>query len=75
MEYNVPSSVRHWTYHSFTSRHNGVCFKKFLGSYLTVPKDWLGDAFFVHANKLKREDRLLYSNEYLGKPISIFERN
>lgn len=74
VEYNVPESVVHWTYSNFTSRRNGVCFRKFLGSYLTMPKEWLGDSFFAQANMLKKMDKALYLNEYLGKPIRILER-
>lgn len=40
-------------------------------SYLDVPKDWLGEQFFLEAEKLKNTRELLYRHEYLGEVIGI----
>ena len=36
-------------------------------TYLGVPRDWLGDLFFLEAEKLKNKDEMAYRHEYLGK--------
>lgn len=37
-------------------------------NYLQVPKQWLGEQFFIEANELKKTDELAYRNEYMGEP-------
>lgn len=70
--YNVPASTQHWTYPIMTTRKNSFSFKKYHATYLTMPKDWLGSRFFDEANYLKKTNRKLYDNEYLGKATTIF---
>ena len=36
-------------------------------TYLDVPRDWLGDQFFLEAEKLKEKREELYRHEYLGE--------
>lgn len=36
-------------------------------TYLEVPKKWLGDEFFIAAEKLKKRNEMLYRHEYLGE--------
>ena len=36
-------------------------------TYLGVPRDWLGDLFFLEAEKLKNKDEMAYRHEYLGE--------
>lgn len=36
-------------------------------TYLDVPKEWLGEQFFIEANTLKQNNELAYRNEYLGE--------
>lgn len=36
-------------------------------TYLQVPRDWLGDQFFLEAEKLKNSREELYRHEYLGE--------
>lgn len=38
-------------------------------TYLGVPRDWLGDLFFLEAEKLKNKDEMAYRHEYLGEAI------
>lgn len=46
-------------------------------TYLGVPKEWLGEQFFLEAEKLKNKREELYRHEYLGEVIgtggSIFQ--
>lgn len=39
----------------------------FHSTYLSVPKNWLGDQFFLEADKLKQRREDLYKHEYLGE--------
>lgn len=39
------------------------------GTYLDVPKEWLGQAFIDQAESLKLADELLYKNIYLGESV------
>ena len=39
------------------------------GTYLDVPKEWLGQAFIDQAQSLKEADELLYRNVYLGESV------
>lgn len=36
-------------------------------TYLNVPKEWLGEEFFIEAEHLKKINELAYRNEYLGE--------
>lgn len=36
-------------------------------TYLDVPKEWLGEQFFIEAETLKKNNELAYRNEYLGE--------
>lgn len=38
-------------------------------TYLDVPREWLGDQFFLEAEKLKEKREELYRHEYLGEVI------
>lgn len=38
-------------------------------TYLGVPRDWLGDLFFLEAEKLKRKREDLWRHEYMGEVI------
>ena len=63
--YNPPQNVNNWVnkevIHDRKDRlitHN---------TYLDVPKDWLGEQFFVEAETLKQINELAYRHEYLGE--------
>lgn len=36
-------------------------------TYLDVPREWLGEQFFLEADTLKNKNELLYRHEYLGE--------
>lgn len=38
-------------------------------TYLTVPREWLGDQFYVEAEHLKAVNELSYRHEYLGESV------
>lgn len=68
-----------WGFYSFNppkSRNNWVNEEQLLDdpdrlishtTYLEVPQDWLGEQFFLEAEKLKNTREELYRHEYLGE--------
>ena len=36
-------------------------------TYLTVPRSWLGEQFYIEAEELKKRKRIAYRHEYLGE--------
>lgn len=36
-------------------------------NYLDVPREWLGEQFFIEAEELKKVNELAYKNEYMGE--------
>lgn len=77
---NNSGFVMHYTFNPPTNPNNpaNIWLKKmekrddFLieeGTYLDVPKKWLGQAFINQAEALKRADELLYKNIYLGESV------
>ena len=63
--YNPPKSVNNWVNaEALESRPDKLLHKS---TYLTVPRDWLGEPFFIEAEHLKEVNELAYNNEYLGE--------
>jgi len=63
--FNPPDSQRNWV-------NNEVTIKQFdkkihHSTYLTVPKKWLGEQFFIEAEHLKKVNEKAYRHEYLGE--------
>lgn len=70
---------RYWCFYSYNppkSRDNWVNQEVLLDepgrhvhhtNYLGVPRDWLGDLFFLEAEKLKNKNEMAYNHEYLGE--------
>ena len=70
---------RYWGFYSYNppkSRDNWVNQEVLLDepgrhvhhtNYLGVPRDWLGDLFFLEAEKLKNKNEMAYHHEYLGE--------
>lgn len=70
---------RYWCFYSYNppkSRDNWVNQEVLLDepgrhvhhtNYLGVPRDWLGDLFFLEAEKLKNKNEMAYRHEYLGE--------
>lgn len=63
--YNPPKSVNNWVNaESLEVRPDKLLHKS---TYLDVPKEWLGEPFYIEANHLKEVNELAYRNEYLGE--------
>ena len=63
--YNPPKSINNWVNaEALEVRPDKLLHKS---TYLDVPKEWLGEPFFIEANHLKEVNELAYRNEYLGE--------
>ena len=63
--YNPPKSVNNWVNaEALEVRPDKLLHKS---TYLTVPKEWLGEPFYIEADHLKEVNELAYRNEYLGE--------
>lgn len=63
--WNPPKSLNSWVNQdALKVRDDTVCSHS---TYLTVPKDWLGEKFFKEATELKKANRMKYRHEYLGE--------
>lgn len=63
--WNPPKSLNSWVNQDVLKvRDDTVCSHS---TYLTVPKDWLGEKFFKEATELKKANRMKYRHEYLGE--------
>lgn len=63
--YNPPKSQRNWVNHEVTIDRPDR--KVHHSTYLTVPKHWLGEQFFIEAEHLKKVNPQAYAHEYLGE--------
>ena len=62
--YNPPKSQRNWVNEeALTEQDNKMIHHS---TYLTVPREWLGDTFFDEAEQLKKTKPREYEHEYLG---------
>ena len=63
--YNPPKSQRNWVNKEvLTEQDNKIVHHS---TYLTVPREWLGDEFFREAEYLKASKPDNYAHEYLGE--------
>mgnify|MGYP002516786889 CR=1 FL=1 len=63
--YNPPKSQRSWVNaETATKRDDRIVHHS---TYLTVPKEWLGEQFSVEAEHLKKTKPESYAHEYLGE--------
>lgn len=73
--YNPPSSTRSWVNTEFRHPRKDRLFHE--SSYLTVPPEWLGDAFLFEAEQMKQNNERAYKNIFLGEPTgtgtNVFE--
>lgn len=73
--YNPPSSTRSWVNTEFRKPRKDRLFHE--SSYLTVPEEWLGEAFMFEAEEMKRTNERAYRNIFLGEPTgtgtNVFE--
>ena len=64
--YNPPKMVASWVNAEIINvRPDRIIHSS---TYLDVPRDWLGEEFFIEAEILKKTNELAYRNEYLGEP-------
>ena len=63
--FNPPESQRNWCNQEVLEERED----KYISSttYLTVPKEWLGEQFIIEAEHLKRVNISKYEHDYLGK--------
>ncbi|WP_422445987.1 PBSX family phage terminase large subunit [Thermoanaerobacterium sp. DL9XJH110] len=63
--YNPPNSVRNWVNEEVLIERPDR--KVHHSTYLTVPREWLGEQFFIEAEHLKKVNEKAYRHEYLGE--------
>lgn len=63
--YNPPESIRSWVNQEVLTERPDR--KVHHSTYLTVPREWLGEQFLIEAETLKRTKLMSYEHEYLGK--------
>ena len=63
--YNPPKSINSWVNAEVLEERPDKLVHT--STYLTVPKQWLGEQFFIEAEHLKKTKPLAYRNEYLGE--------
>lgn len=63
--FNPPDSQRNWVNNEVTREYPDR--KVHHSTYLTVPKEWLGEQFFIEAEHLKKVNEKAYRHEYLGE--------
>jgi phage terminase large subunit len=63
--YNPPKSVRNWVNQEVRIHRSDR--KVHHSSYLSVPREWLGEQFLIEAEHLKKINPTAYEHEYGGK--------
>ena len=63
--YNPPNSVRNWVNEEVL--HERPDRKVHHSTYLTVPREWLGEQFLIEAEHFKKVNEKAYRHEYLGE--------
>lgn len=65
--WNPPKSLNSWINQDvLEEREDTLCNHS---TYLTVPREWLGEQFFIEAEELRKRKILAYRHEYLGEAI------
>lgn len=64
---NPPVSLSSWTNRDSLIKEKGRVVHK--SDYRNVPREWLGESFFIEAEALKKSNPLAYEHEYLGKAV------
>lgn len=63
--YNPPKSINSWVNaEAIEEREDKLVHTS---TYLDVPREWLGEQFYIEAEHLKKTNELAYRNEYLGE--------
>ena len=63
--YNPPQTASNWV--NFEAGKDVPNRYVHTSDYRTVTRDWLGNAFFIEAELLRRQDERAYRHEYLGE--------
>ena len=63
--FNPPPSSRNWCNQYVSVSHPGTMVVH--STYLTVPREWLGEPFIIEAEHLKETKPTAYAHEYLGE--------
>ena len=63
--YNPPKSRNNWVNEEIIQARPDRLVHH--STYLDVPREWLGEQFFLEADTLKNKNELLYRHEYLGE--------
>lgn len=63
--YNPPETSANWVNYEMSLDVPGRLV--YQTNYLMVPKDWLGENFFIEAEILKKQNERAYRHEYLGE--------
>lgn len=63
--YNPPQSQRNWVNEEVLNIRDDTLVHH--SNYLDVPRNWLGEQFFIEANHLKEINETAYKHEYLGE--------
>ncbi len=63
--YNPPKSAKSWVNREFAV--SSVDTLTHRSTYLSVPREWLGEPFIAEAERLKRTNQTAYDHEYLGE--------
>lgn len=62
--FNPPESQRNWTNMEVLEEREDKNIHH--STYLTVPKEWLGEQFIIEAEHLKKVNKTKYEHDYLG---------
>jgi len=63
--FNPPKEAAHWiNAEALETREDRLVHRS---TYLDIPEEWLGSAFVDEAEYLKKQNELVYKNEYLGE--------
>jgi PBSX family phage terminase large subunit len=65
--YNPPKSRKKWV-HEYKKNPPAGWFVHH-STYLDVPREWLGEQFFIEAETLRQRNELAYQHEYLGEDV------
>ena len=65
--FNPPKGKKHWINMLSAEERNDSIFYK--STYLNMPKEWLGEAFFKEAEYLKETHPKEYEHEYMGEAV------
>ncbi|UZP04382.1 PBSX family phage terminase large subunit [Clostridium botulinum] len=63
--FNPPESQRNWANLEVLDKREDKLIHH--STYLTVPRDWLGEPFITEAEDLKEKNTIKYEHDYLGK--------